>query len=128
MIAGVALIAVATRRTLVHVDDPLELVSAVALLGGAALYLLAHVAFRLRNMHTLSVRRLLCAIVLLALIAAGIALPALVTMGIAAAVLCALIVYEACATPTRVIGFDTSSSRAPLPSRRWRVSETEKRL
>ncbi|HYM44753.1 MAG TPA: low temperature requirement protein A [Solirubrobacteraceae bacterium] len=95
MIAGIALIAVGMKRTLAHVEDPLELVPAAALLGGAAMYLLAHVAFRLRNMRTLSRRRLACAIVLLALLPAGAALPALVTLGILATVLAALIAYEA---------------------------------
>jgi low temperature requirement protein LtrA len=95
MVAGVALIAVGLRRTLAHVDDPLKLVPAVALLGGAAMYLLAHVAFRLRNMHSLSARRLLCAVLLLALLPAGAQLPALLTLGILAALLAALIVYEA---------------------------------
>ncbi len=95
MIAGVVLIAVAITRTLHHVDDPLTLVPAAALLGGTALYLLAHVAFRLRNVHSLSVRRLLCAIVLLALIPAGVALPALVSLGIVAALLWVMIAYEA---------------------------------
>jgi len=95
MVAGIALIAVGLKRTLLAVDDPLKLVPAVALLGGAAMYLLAHVAFRLRNMHTLSTRRLVCAIVLLALIPACASLPALATLGILAAALVALIVYEA---------------------------------
>jgi low temperature requirement protein LtrA len=95
MVAGIALIAVGMKVTLAHVDAPLELVPAIALLGGAAVYLLAHVAFRLRNMHTLSGRRLVCAIVLLALLPAGAALPALATLGILAALLCALIAYEA---------------------------------
>jgi len=95
MVAGIALIAVGIKLTLVHVDDPLKLVPAVALLGGAALYLLAHVAFRLRNMHTLSMRRLVCALLLLALIPAGVALPALATLAILAALLVALIAYEA---------------------------------
>lgn len=95
MVAGIALIAVGIKRTLIGVDDPLKLVPATALLGGAALYLLAHVAFRLRNMHTLSTRRLVCAIVLLALVPAVAELPALATLGILAAVLVALIVYEA---------------------------------
>jgi low temperature requirement protein LtrA len=95
MVAGIALIAVGLKRTIVHVDEPLKLVSAAALLGGAALYLLAHVAFRLRNMHTLSVRRLVCAIVLLALLPAGAALSALLTLAILAALLAVLIVYEA---------------------------------
>ena len=94
MVAGIALIAVGMKLTIEHVDDPLKLVPAVALLGGAAMYLLAHVAFRLRNMHTLSVRRLVCALVLLALLPAAAALPAIATLGILAALLSALIAYE----------------------------------
>ena len=94
MVAGIALIAVGMKRTIGHVEDPLKLVPAAALLGGAAMYLLAHVAFRLRNMHSLSGRRLVCAIVLLALLPAGAALPALATLGILAAMLVALISYE----------------------------------
>ena len=77
MVAGIALIAVGIKRALIGVDEPLKLVPAVALLGGAAMYLFAHVAFRLRNMHTLSGRRLVCAAVLLALIPAAATLPAL---------------------------------------------------
>jgi low temperature requirement protein LtrA len=95
MVAGIALIAVGLRRTLLAVDDPLKLVPAVALLGGAALYLLAHVAFRLRNMGSLSTRRLVCALLLLALIPAGVTLPALATLGVLTAVLVAMILYEA---------------------------------
>jgi low temperature requirement protein LtrA len=95
MVAGIALIAVGLKRTLIAVDDPLKLVPAVALLGGAAMYLLAHVAFRLRNMHSLSTRRLVCAIVLLALVPVGTSLPALATLGILACALVAMITYEA---------------------------------
>jgi hypothetical protein len=46
-------------------------------------------------MHSLSLRRLVCAIVLLALLPAGAALPALLTLSMLAAVLVALIGYEA---------------------------------
>jgi low temperature requirement protein LtrA len=95
MIAGIALLAVGLKVTLAHVGAELALVPAVALLGGAALYLLAHVAFRLRNVHTLSVRRLVCAVVLLALLPAAVSLPALATLGILAGLLSALIAYEA---------------------------------
>jgi len=95
MIAGIALLAVGLKITLAHVGKDLALVPAVALLGGAALYLLAHVAFRLRNMHTLSVRRLVCAVLLLALLPAAVSLPALATLAILAALLCTLIAYEA---------------------------------
>jgi low temperature requirement protein LtrA len=95
MVAGIALIAVGTKRALLHVDDPLKFVPAAAMLGGAAVYLLAHVAFRLRNMHSLSTRRVVCAVLLLALVPAGAALPALATMGLLAAALIALVLYEA---------------------------------
>jgi low temperature requirement protein LtrA len=95
MVAGIALIAVGTKRALVNVDDPLKLVPVSALLGGGAFYLLALVAFRWRNMHTLSHQRLVCALLLLALIPVGLVLPALATLGILAAVLAAMIAYEA---------------------------------
>jgi low temperature requirement protein LtrA len=97
MVAGIALLAAGLKRTLGRVEDPLTLVPAVALLGGAALYLLAHVAFRLRNVGTLSLRRLACALALAALVPVAVALklPSLVTLGILAAVLTALIAYEA---------------------------------
>ena len=45
-------VALGMKKTLGHVEDPLELVPAVALFGGTAVYLLAHVAFRWRNIHT----------------------------------------------------------------------------
>jgi low temperature requirement protein LtrA len=95
MVAGIALIAVGMKLTIEHVDEPLKLVAATALLGGAAMYMLAHVAFRLRNMHSFSRRRMACALVLLALLPAGAALPALATLALLAAVLVALIAYEA---------------------------------
>ena len=67
MVAGIVLFAVGVKKTLGHVGDPLETVPAVALCGGAALYLLAHVLFRLRNVHSLNRRRLVVGAVLLAL-------------------------------------------------------------
>ncbi len=94
MIAGVVLLALGLKKTLADVDEPLKLVPAVAMLGGTALYLLAHVAFRLRNIHTLNRQRLLCAIVLVALLPAAVELPALATLAIVGALLAALIVYE----------------------------------
>jgi len=96
MIAGIALLAVGLKLTLADVEDPLKLVPAAALLGGTALYLLAHVAFRLRNMHTLSGRRLVCAIVLVALVPVtdALGISSLATLGILAGVLVALISYE----------------------------------
>ncbi|HEU0318887.1 MAG TPA: low temperature requirement protein A, partial [Solirubrobacteraceae bacterium] len=95
MVAGIALVAVGLKKTLARVDDPLALVPAVAMLGGTAVYLTAHVAFRLRNIGTLNRQRLVATAVLLALIPAGVRLPALATLAVLAAVLAVLITYEA---------------------------------
>jgi hypothetical protein len=69
-------------------------VPAVAALGGTSLYLVAHVAFRWRNVHRFSIQRLLCAIGLLALLPAALELPALATLALVAGALAALIAYE----------------------------------
>jgi low temperature requirement protein LtrA len=95
MVAGIVLLALGLKKTLGHVEDPLKLVPAFALLGGTALYLLAHVAFRMRNVHRFSTERLVCALVLVALLPAAIELPSLATLGILAGLLSALIAYEA---------------------------------
>jgi low temperature requirement protein LtrA len=95
MVAGVVLLALGLKKTLGSVGDPLELVPALAMLGGPAVYLLAHVAFRLRNVGTFNPHRLACAAVLVALLPLGIELPSLATLGILTGVLGALVVYEA---------------------------------
>jgi low temperature requirement protein LtrA len=95
MVAGIVLLALGMKKTLNEVGEPLKLVPATALLGGTALYLLAHVAFRLRNLRTLNKQRLLTAALLVALIPAAVELPALVTVALVAALLSVLIAYEA---------------------------------
>jgi low temperature requirement protein LtrA len=94
MVAGIVLLALGMKKTLGHVDEPLKTVPAVAMLGGTAVYLLAHVAFRWRNVHRFSFQRLLTALLLCALIPLGTELDALVTLALLAAALCALLVYE----------------------------------
>jgi low temperature requirement protein LtrA len=95
MIAGIVLFALGVKKGTEHLGDPLKDVAAVALCGGLALYALAHVAFRLRNMRTLSRQRTVTAIVCLALIPVALEAPALVTIGALALVWTALIAYEA---------------------------------
>jgi hypothetical protein len=63
--------------------------------GGATMYLLAHVAFRFRNVHTLNRQRLAVALLCLALIPLAVEIPALASLGILAGVLALLIAYEA---------------------------------
>ena len=94
MVAGIVLVALGAKKTLEHVGDDLKTVPAVALVGGAALYLLALVAFRLRIRHTLSRTRLVSALVLVAALPLALVLPALATLAIVLAVLLGLIVYE----------------------------------
>jgi uncharacterized membrane protein YhhN len=95
MVAGIVLLALGVKKTLGNVGDSLDAVPATAMLGGAAVYLLAHVAFRLRNLRTLNRQRLVCAVLLVALIPVAGELPALATLGLLAAVLTSLIAFEA---------------------------------
>jgi low temperature requirement protein LtrA len=97
MLAGIMLVAVGLKRTIAHVSEPLGVVPAAALLGGAAIYLLAHVAFRYRNVRSLNKQRLVSAALLLALVPVERAVrpSSLVALGTLAAVLSALIAYEA---------------------------------
>ncbi|MCW3016325.1 MAG: low temperature requirement protein [Solirubrobacterales bacterium] len=94
MIAGIVLVALGLKKTLQHVWDPLELVPTVALYGGAALYLVAHVAFRLRNVGRFSTHRVLTAAALVAFIPVGHDIPAAAALGVVAILLVALIIYE----------------------------------
>ena len=57
-------------------------VAATALFGGAALYLLGHIAFRLRNVGTLNRQRLVAAAVIVALIPVATHMPALASLGL----------------------------------------------
>ena len=88
------LVALGLKKTLEHVDDPLKTVPAVAMLGGLAIYLLAHVAFRWRNVHRFSAQRVVTAVVLCALIPVAKEVDALWSVAIATAVLAVLIAYE----------------------------------
>ncbi len=94
MVAGIVLVALGMKKTLGHVEDPLKLVPAVALLGGAAMYLLAHVAFRYRHIHTLNTRRLALAVLLVAFVPIAVEIPALATISVLAAALALLIAIE----------------------------------
>ena len=95
MIAGIVLLALGMKKTIAHTDEPLKAVPAVALCGGVALYLLGHVAFRLRNIGTVNKQRVVVAILAAALIYPATELNALATVAILAALVAGLIAYEA---------------------------------
>jgi len=95
MVAGIVLFAVGEKKTLGDVGEPLKLIPAVALCGGVAMYLVAHVLFRLRNVGTFNRHRSIVSVLLLALIPAAVELPALATLALVAALCVGLIAYEA---------------------------------
>jgi len=94
MVAGIVLVALGLKKILAHVGDTLHVVPAFALLGGVALYLLGHVAFRYRHIHTINRHRLLIALALVALLPAALRLPPLEVLAAVDAALLAMIVYE----------------------------------
>lgn len=95
MVAGIVLLALGVKKTIEHVDEPLSAVTAVALFGGVALFLLALIAFRLRNVRTLDRQRLVATWILLALIFLTGDAPALIALGAVALVCVSLVAYEA---------------------------------
>jgi low temperature requirement protein LtrA len=94
MVAAIVLVALGMKSTLGHVGDPLHWETATALVGGAALYLLAHVAFKLRSLGTFSVQRLIAALVLAGFVPVAHEVDALVTVAVVGVVLWALITFE----------------------------------
>ena len=95
MVAGIILFAMGVKKTLADMGEPLAIVPAVALCGGIALYLVAHVLFRLRNVHSLNRQRLVVATLLLAFLPVALEIPALATLAAVAALCVGLIAYEA---------------------------------
>ncbi|HSJ61014.1 MAG TPA: low temperature requirement protein A [Jiangellaceae bacterium] len=94
MAAGIVLVAVGLENTLHHVDEPLSTVAAFALLGGVALYLLAHVALRLRNAHSVNWERLGLAVILVAAVPAVGDVPSLATLVGVVALMWIMVAYE----------------------------------
>jgi low temperature requirement protein LtrA len=95
MVAGIVLGALGLKKAIEDPQEALKLIPAVALLGGTAIYLLAHVAFRWRTVHRFSWQRMIAAVALAVLIALATEVDALVTLLVATAVLAAVIAYEA---------------------------------
>jgi low temperature requirement protein LtrA len=95
MVAGIVLFALGVKNVLHHAGEPLEAVPAVALCGGLALYLIAHVAFRLRGVGSVAWPRLVAAAGCVLLILAARELAGTVTLGLLLVVSAALLGYEA---------------------------------
>jgi low temperature requirement protein LtrA len=94
MVAGIVVFALGVKKTLAHVDHELDTVPAVALCGGAALYFLALSAFKRRNIGSFNYPRLVAASALVVLAPIATAIPALLAVGLVAAISVALVSYE----------------------------------
>jgi low temperature requirement protein LtrA len=116
MVGGIVLFAFGLKATLADVGGSLGSVQAIGLCGGIALYLLAHVALRLRTGGGLGHGRPIATVLLLALVPVAKRLPALLALGLVALVCVSLIVYEA---------LSHQASRAWIRSRRGAFSLEE---
>jgi len=94
MVGGIVLFAFGLKTTLADVGGSLGSVPALGLCGGVALYLLAHVAFRLRTGGGLGRGRPVATVLLLGLLPVAREVPALAALGLVAGVCASLIVYE----------------------------------
>ncbi|HEX6685687.1 MAG TPA: low temperature requirement protein A [Candidatus Limnocylindrales bacterium] len=94
MVAGIILLALGMKKAFEHLGDPMKGIALYALFGGVSLYLLALVAFKLRNIKTFNVQRIVVAVGLLALVPAASKLSALAALAILALIMLALTVYE----------------------------------
>jgi len=94
LVAGIELAAFGLHEILAHPDEHLEAVPAFGLLGGVAIYLLGHVAIRMRGAGTVNVQRSVLAALLLALVPVAIHVSGIAALAIVTLLLAALIVYE----------------------------------
>ena len=94
MVAGIVLFALGLKTTVGDVGEPLDTVPAVALCAGAALYLLAHVAFLFRTTGRIFRRRTFGALALLAFIPAAVAIPALAALAVVSGVCAVVVAWE----------------------------------
>jgi low temperature requirement protein LtrA len=94
MVAGVVLFALGLKTTLEDFDGTLATVPAVGLCGGAALYLFGQIGFLFRSTRRIFRRRTVGGVVLLALIPAAVALPALAALALVSVVCSSVVAYE----------------------------------
>jgi low temperature requirement protein LtrA len=102
MVVGIIYAALGMKKVVNYVadtthhelGDPLATVPLVSLYGGVVLYLLAHICFRLRNIHSLNKQRLGVAVLLVVLLPVVAHVPALAAFAVLTALMVALICYE----------------------------------
>jgi low temperature requirement protein LtrA len=95
LVAGIIIFAVGARDALLRVDAPLAEAARLALCGGVALYLLGHVAFRLRMVGLVHYPELAAAAAALVVFAATAGVAAWATAALLALVIALLVIWEA---------------------------------
>jgi low temperature requirement protein LtrA len=80
IIIGIIFVALGLKKTVAGPGAPLDVIPAVALCGGGALYLLGDAACRLRDTGTVSVPRLAVAALVCALVPVAVQVPAFLTL------------------------------------------------
>ena len=108
LIAGIELFALGVEQVVGHADEALSIEASAALFGGVALYLLAHVAFRWRNVHSLNRQRLVAAALCAACIPLGTEINSVASLALVTALAVSLIAYE-----TLRFGSDRARVRMP---------------
>jgi low temperature requirement protein LtrA len=119
IVAGVLLTAVGDELVIAHPTEELPGAELAAVVCGPALYLLAHVALRLRMTGTIGGRRLAGALACLAIAAIGTFAPALVVAALLLLVLVAVIVGDQVAAARR------RGRGEPSPLERLEAAEAE---
>jgi low temperature requirement protein LtrA len=94
MIAGIELFALGVEQVVGHVDEALVIEASTALFGGIALYLFAHVAFKLRTGDGLNAVRLIAGLAAIVCVPLGTALNSVAALAVAAGLVATLIAYE----------------------------------
>jgi low temperature requirement protein LtrA len=94
LVAGIVLAAFGLKTVIAHTGEHLTWVTAFALLGGIALYLLGLIVFRYRQTHTWNRNKVVLVPVLLVLVPVATAIPALASLAIATALLALLVIRE----------------------------------
>ena len=101
IISGVIFVAFGLEETVAHVGEPLGTIPAVALYGGSAVYLLGHNAFRIYEIGSVSVPRLVVAGVVCLSIPVAVRLPAFVSLVGLTGVFLGLVSFETLYSPLR---------------------------
>ena len=82
IVAGIIFVALGLKKTVAEAGTPLDAIPAVALCGGAALYLLGDAACRLRDTGSVGTLRLAVAATVCGLVFFAIRVPAFVTLAV----------------------------------------------